>query len=152
MQRPITGFERDEAGDWTARLNCGHAQHVRHDPPFANRPWVTTPEGRATRLGELLDCLRCDRMEMPDHAVAFKQTPEFTADSVPGALRTDHATAAGTWARIVVTAGTVRYRVPTLGVDTRLSPAHPGVVVPEAPHSVEPSPDARFHVEFFRVR
>ena len=29
-----------------AELECGHNQHVRHDPPWECRPWVVTPEGR----------------------------------------------------------------------------------------------------------
>ena len=48
MNRPITGFRRDDHGDWTALLSCGHAQHVRHTPPFTNRPWVTTPPPAGT--------------------------------------------------------------------------------------------------------
>jgi len=60
MKRLIIDFAPDELGDWTAVLECGHRQHVRHNPPFVNRPWVLTPEGRASRLGEPLDCLRCD--------------------------------------------------------------------------------------------
>ena len=43
-----------------ADLACGHGQHVRHDPPWQVREWVTTPEGRASRLGMELDCKRCD--------------------------------------------------------------------------------------------
>ena len=30
----ITGFHQDAAGDWVAELACGHAQHVRHRPPW----------------------------------------------------------------------------------------------------------------------
>ena len=59
MQRPITGFARDESGDWTALLSCGHRQHVRHDPPLVSRPWTLTATGRASRLSEHLDCVRC---------------------------------------------------------------------------------------------
>ncbi len=60
MNRKITGFHRDEEGHWVAELECGHAQHVRHDPPWINRPWVTTEEGRARTLGAELDCKRCE--------------------------------------------------------------------------------------------
>jgi hypothetical protein len=59
----MTGFDQDEEGHWVALLECGHRQHVRHDPPWMNRPWVTTAEGRATRLGQLLDCKLCDAAE-----------------------------------------------------------------------------------------
>jgi hypothetical protein len=60
MHRPIVGFEKDEEGHWVARLECGHGQHVRHDPPWMVREWVTTEEGRASRLGVKLDCKKCD--------------------------------------------------------------------------------------------
>ena len=41
-------------------LDCGHFQHVRHDPPLTTRHWVLTEAGRASRLGFELDCRRCD--------------------------------------------------------------------------------------------
>ena len=45
MQRAITGFATDAAGDPIALLSCGHPQHVRHRPPFFERPWVTSEAG-----------------------------------------------------------------------------------------------------------
>src|SRR6056297_2331121 len=42
MRQPVTGFHRDENDDWVADLGCGHGQHVRHRPPFFNRPWTQT--------------------------------------------------------------------------------------------------------------
>ena len=60
MQRAITGFHRDDEGDWVAELECGHTQHVRHDPPWQVRPWVLEPEGRAGRLGSMLSCALCE--------------------------------------------------------------------------------------------
>ena len=63
MKRRITGFHTDEHGDWRAELECGHYQHVRHNPPLRTRPWVLTEEGRAARLGLELNCKRCDEEE-----------------------------------------------------------------------------------------
>ena len=60
MQRTVIGFERDEEGHWVAKLECGHGQHVRHDPPWMVREWVTTEQGRARRIGTMLECKRCD--------------------------------------------------------------------------------------------
>ncbi len=60
MERRIVGFHQDEKGDWVAELECGHGQHVRHDPPWQVRPWVITPEGRAARIGMPLGCRLCD--------------------------------------------------------------------------------------------
>jgi hypothetical protein len=60
MKQAIVGFHPDETGHWVAELRCGHDQHVRHNPPWTNRPWVTTEAGRAARLGSLLECKKCD--------------------------------------------------------------------------------------------
>lgn len=55
----IIGFHLDEHGDWVADLECGHSQHVRHNPPWQNRPWVMTDTGRRSRLGMVLECVDC---------------------------------------------------------------------------------------------
>ena len=60
MKRKIAGYDQDDAGDWRARLECRHYQHVRHQPPLTTRNWVLTKEGRDSRLGEELDCKKCD--------------------------------------------------------------------------------------------
>lgn len=60
MQRRIIGFRQDEERHWVAELECGHTQHVRHDPPWQVREWVTTLEGRSARLGQRLECRVCD--------------------------------------------------------------------------------------------
>ena len=61
MQRKIVGFQLDEVGDWVAQLACGHGQHVRHEPPLTNRPWVVTEEGRQSFIGFELNCKLCDQ-------------------------------------------------------------------------------------------
>lgn len=60
MNRRIVGFHQDDEGHWVADLECGHGQHVRHDPPWQNRPWVVSAEGRVRFLGVELPCRRCD--------------------------------------------------------------------------------------------
>jgi len=57
--KKITGFHQDEENHWVADLECGHGQHVRHDPPWQVREWVTTADGRAGFLGQTLDCVKC---------------------------------------------------------------------------------------------
>jgi len=152
MMRSIVAFATDVDGDWMARLDCGHNQHVRHNPPFTERPWVTSKEGRAGMLGQRLDCVRCDAFELPGAANAYKRTDEFTDDSIPAALRRDHTTKAGVWAKIVVLEGRLRYRAAAIGTDVVLTPdGDPGIVVPELPHHVEPLGRVRFFVEFYRV-
>lgn len=57
--RRIVGFHRDEEDHWVADLECGHTQHVRHQPPWINRPWTTTEAGRAGMIGHRLRCKPC---------------------------------------------------------------------------------------------
>jgi len=54
MQQAICAYHQDEEQDWVAELVCGHFQHVRHKPPFINRPWVISFNGRKGMLGHLL--------------------------------------------------------------------------------------------------
>lgn len=67
MRRVIVGYHRDEEGFWVAELDCGHNQHVRHKPPFIERPWVETDAGRRAHLGAGLDCRKCDEAAPPDN-------------------------------------------------------------------------------------
>jgi len=60
MKQRITGFDKDDEDHWRAILECGHRQHVRHNPPLTSRDWVLSKEGRGSRLGFELDCKRCD--------------------------------------------------------------------------------------------
>ena len=151
MQRAITGYHPDDAGDLVAELVCGHGFHMRHRPPMTSRPWTLTLEGRASMLGTAVECLRCDRFELPLGFAPYKRTPIFTEADVPAALRAAHTTKAGVWARIHVVEGALRYCVeaPELPPQT-LTPEAAGVVVAERPHRVELVGPVRFYVEFYR--
>lgn len=59
MQQRIVGFAQDEEQHWYAILACGHTQHMRHTPPWQNRPWVMTESGRQQKIGYLLQCNQC---------------------------------------------------------------------------------------------
>ncbi len=151
MKRAIVGYHQDELGDWVADLDCGHGQHVRHNPPLISRPWVLTEVGRQTRLGEKLNCVRCEELEWPENVVAYKQTAEFDELSVPQALLKEHNTKKGVWAKIHILEGRLYYQID--GLDSRemiLTPASPGIVVPEVWHHVQPLGQVRFFVEFYK--
>jgi hypothetical protein len=60
LKQKIVGFHQDAFSDWVADLACGHTQHVRHNPPWVNHPWVVTIEGRQQWLGAILQCKKCD--------------------------------------------------------------------------------------------
>jgi len=66
MDQAIVGFHLDEEQIWVAELACGHFQHVPHDPPWTERPWTKSPEGRESMLGYELGCKKCDRGEPVD--------------------------------------------------------------------------------------
>ena len=72
-KRSIVGFHLDNENHWVAELECGHNQHVRHDPPMVERPWVLTQDGRDSFLGYGLVCLKCSRGEPKDRAADENQ-------------------------------------------------------------------------------
>jgi tellurite methyltransferase len=86
----------------------------------------------------------------PDGLVVYRQTAEFTEETVPKVLLADHTTKEGVWGRIRVLEGRLRYRVPSLGVDVVLDAENPGTVLPGVPHLVTPEGRGRFLVEFAR--
>jgi tellurite resistance-related uncharacterized protein len=151
VQRPIAGYHTDAEGQWVAELSCGHGQHVRHEPPFLERPWVLSEEGRRSRIDTPLDCVRCDRREIPEGYSPYRRTDAFTRESVPAGLLRRHTTKRGVWARIHVSRGRLEYHVHA-PYDTRelLEAGKPGVVLPEVEHHVVPLGDVEFAVEFWR--
>lgn len=66
MEQPIIGYHKDKEEHWVAELECGHHQHVRHNPPWQLRPWLLKSEGRKKHIGYQLDCKKCDRAEPED--------------------------------------------------------------------------------------
>jgi tellurite methyltransferase len=140
----------DEHGDWIAFLSCGHKQHVRHRPPFEERPWVINETGRSEQVGKPMDCVRCDRFEIPEDFKAYRKTAEFNQRTIPQSLRRDHSTKPGVWAKIQVIEGKLSYRIDALGAQFELCPGVPGIVIPETRHYVEAIGSARFFVEFYQ--
>jgi len=153
MDRSITGFHRDDEEHWVAELSCGHGQHVRHDPPFTERPWVQSRAEREARIGSALDCVRCDRSELPEDFERYRRTPAFTESTLPQALQRDHATKPGVWGLIRVARGRLDYHLHApFDRHEVLTPGSPGVVLPEVTHHVSASEPVEFRVEFWRRR
>ncbi len=67
MKQKIFAYHQDTELDWVAELKCGHYQHVRHNPPWTNRPWVLTEQGRNSKLGVELECKKCDEGAIKDN-------------------------------------------------------------------------------------
>ena len=137
MERAITGFSRDKLADWFATLECGHRQHVRHKPPFFNRLWVESEEGRAALLGQPLNCVRCDRLELPDGFVVYKHTPEFSEQTLPAGLRRDHAIKQGSWGLLHVLEGSLTLHIH--GAEHQANADETLAIPPVALHYVRPT-------------
>ena len=149
MERRITGFERDDAGDWVALLDCHHRQHVRHRPPLWPAPWVNDDVARQQQVGAPLACPLCDRTEIPADLVVVRTTATWDEDSMPNALRRTHRVASGTWGRLRVDRGRVRFVAQTTPVtDVIVDVNQPQGIPPDVEHFVEPQGPVRFTVEF----
>ena len=61
-----------------------------------------------------------------------------------------HSTKPGVWGVINVTAGRLRYVVPSASIDVVLDANTRAVITPEQPHRVEPLGEVSFFVEFWK--
>ena len=90
---------------------------------------------------------------LPADATAYKRTPLFTQATVPAALLKRHTTKAGSWAKIWVRSGQLKYQILLDPPEEhRLTPESPGIVEPQVPHHVQPLGPVEFYVEFYRVQ
>jgi len=147
VQRRIIAFEIDEVGDWAARLDCHHRQHIRHRPPFRVAPWINDQNERARRLGTTLPCPLCDRCELPADLVVRRTTAVWDEHTMPAALRRAHRVASGTWGRIRVADGSLRFVAQTDPVTDVVVEAEQAIP-PDVEHHVEPIGPTRFSVDF----
>jgi tellurite methyltransferase len=148
--RKIVEFHQDAENHWVADLDCGHAQHTRHDPPFFPRPWVLTEKGRGNHIGTSLDCVCCDLQEIPEDYVPYRRTPTYTSESMPIGLKHHHSTKRGVWGIINVLEGQLRYRIhEPYHSEVILDKHKQGIVLPEVEHEVEPLENSEFYVEFW---
>lgn len=150
MIRRIDGFRQDEEGEWVAELSCLHNQHLRHRPPFQEREWVTTAEGRAARIGAPLECPLCDRAELPDGLAHARTAGPWDDKTVPAAVQRDHRVAEKTWGVLRVLEGAVHFTMATDPPVQRVlragdeQPIPPGVA-----HSAQPEDSVRMALDFY---
>jgi tellurite resistance-related uncharacterized protein len=85
----------------------------------------------------------------PPAAVPYKRTAIFDENSLPAGLRREHRTKPGVWGVIRVLDGRLRYVVIDPASEMILEPGHPGLVLPDQPHFVEPLGPMRLQVEFY---
>lgn len=124
---------------------------MRHRPPFEVRDWVLSESSRRDKLGALFDCQYCDMPTLPPDAEIYGRTRDFDENSVPTALQAEHHLRPGTWGRIVLQEGLLKYQI--LGSVNRTWVLRRGVdghIAPAEPHRVALCGPVRFHVEFLK--
>lgn len=110
MEKKIVGFHVDDQGDWVADLECGHGQHVRHNPPWTNRPWVLEQQERERFLGEVLDCLKCNMPMIPVNAVQFDCSEIYDQAMLIAQYSGVKTNDAGIWIKLVISEGELIYQ------------------------------------------
>ena len=134
MRRVIVGFEADDAGDWVARLDCHHRQHIRHRPPIWSAPWIEDDVARARHVGAALACPLCDRCELPSDLTVLRTTPTWDERTMPDALRAAHRVSSGRWGRLRVLDGSLRFVAETDPVTDAVVGCPPGAGHPARRH------------------
>lgn len=90
--------------------------------------------------------------QLPLNAIAYKKTPQFNQSTIPPALLQQHSTKVGSWGKIRVLSGQLRYQILTAPSEEQLlTPDLPGIIPPQVPHHVEPVGDVEFFIEFYQI-
>ena len=102
----------------------------------------------ASHMVDLVE--RAGQFRAPPHApVPYKRTAVFDENTLPEAFRKEHRTKRGVWGVIRVLDGRVRYTVIEPESEVVLEPGHPGLVLPDQAHLVEPLGPMRMQIEFY---
>lgn len=150
MQRTILGFGRDAEGDWAARLACGHNRHVRHRPPFINRPWVIHAAGRASWLGRSFDCLRCDRLEWPVRILEHRAPDEvFKLDC--NDVLAYRAAPNRDWQKIEIESGCAMLSIELLQIEQSLCSGSVTAIPPTLAFHLKALTAARGRIRLYRL-
>lgn len=88
--------------------------------------------------------------KLPLNVTSYKKTPVFTQETIPKGLLHRHTTKDGSWGKISVISGQLRYRIFTSPPEEhQLTPNSPGIIEPQVPHQVELLDPVEFYVEFY---
>jgi tellurite methyltransferase len=142
------GFHLDDEGHWVAELSCLHNQHVRHRPPFENRPWVLSDETRGARIGSPLECPLCAAGELPGGLRTIRTAGPFDETNVPVGLLGVHKIAEGRWGLLRVVDGAARLVFDGYSTEIRLRTGEMRGLPPNMAHHLELEAHARFEIDF----
>ena len=91
------------------------------------------------------------KRSLPDNVRKYSETPVFTETTVPEKLTNLHTTKAGTWGRLCVLEGQLKYIIPGPSPHSvLLKNGEFDIISPEEPHHVEITGPVRFKVEFYK--
>ena len=79
----------------------------------------------------------------------YRSTPIFDETTLPAALRTEHDTKPGVWAKIRVLEGALRFTLIEPRSERVLTPGDPAIVLPRQKHFVTPLGAVRCQVDFY---
>ena len=80
----------------------------------------------------------------------YARSAVFDEQTLPGALRNDHRTKAGSWGLLRVMAGEVRLIFTDPPSEHHVTPDNPAIIPPQATHHVVPLGAMTMQVEFYR--
>lgn len=132
-----------EASDRELDLVREMASYISPRPGFSEHPLTVRAAAQMVNLVERAEHFRSAA------AVPYKRSPVFDEKTLPGGLRQEHRTKPGVWGLIRVLNGRVRYQVLDPASEAILEPGHPGLVLPDQPHLVEPLGSMRMQIEFY---
>jgi tellurite resistance-related uncharacterized protein len=148
--RSIINFHQDDEDDWVAELSCLHNQHIRHHPPFQNHPWILKESERDAHLGSEIDCLLCDRAELPNQLSYLRTAGPWDEHTLPRGLQMAHRVAAGIWGRLRVLNGSVDFCIATTPpINITLAAGAEQAIPPSVLHEVALSGPVYLLVEFW---
>ncbi len=158
MQQKIIGFHQDEEQHWVAELCCGHCQHVRHDPPWQNRPWVTTVEGRSEKLATSLECKMCDMPKLPpkEQLKPLNTSVKITQNSLPEELLTKDALPDNIWSEISIISGQIQLLCSSQSDSSQtlgflLNNEFSGIVAPKRAFCLKPCGPVEFRITLYEA-
>ena len=88
---------------------------------------------------------------LPEAVEPYSKSPVYDESSLPAALQNRHMLRSGTWARLHVVEGAIRFAYLEPEVQTlEVAQGDPHIVPPEVPHRVELMGRVRLYLEFYR--
>ncbi len=89
-------------------------------------------------------------MDWPTTLVAYHRTKEFTHETIPDKLLSNHDLKPGTWALVRVLEGEVGLVDLNEAREGMLTPKVPGFIEPDMPHHLVLHGPMRLYIEFYR--